>query len=377
MKNRRHTPEQIIRNLRQADQLLGEGSSAAEVARQLGVSEQTYYRWRNQYGGMKADDAKRLKELEKENARLEKIVADQALDIDIRQGRGAGNILTPGRRRRAVIMAQECFGVSQRRACTLLDQPRSTQRSAPTVLTPFEERLRAWLRAFALAPTLGMAAGLLRLARRGLDRESQTRPAVVARGGPARACPGTQEAPRGAGVIGAFCPIHPNVLWAMDFQFDQTSDGRNLKLLNIIDEFTREALATEVERPITADMVVATLERLVGLRGAPAYLRFDNGPEFVATVVADWAKDYGAALVFSDPGTPWQNGWVESFNGRMRDELLNGERFDSLLEAKVVINDWRHDYNINRPHSALANLTPAAYSVQWHTRQNVLANSHS
>jgi len=165
-------------------------------------------------------------------------------------------------------------------------------------------------------------------------------------------------------------------LWAMDFQFDQTSDGRNLKLLNIIDEFTRDALASDVERSITADMVVVTLERLVGLRGAPVYLRFDNGPEFIAGAVADWAKDHGVALVFNDPGSPWQNAWVESSDGRLRDELLNGERFDSLLEAKVVINDWRHDYNTNRPHSALANLTPAAHAAQWHTRQNVLATSN-
>ena len=111
------------------------------------------------------------------------------------------------------------------------------------------------------------------------------------------------------------------------------------KLLNIIDEFTREALATDVEHSITADMLVATLERLINLKGTPQYLRFDNGPEFVAGVVADWAKDRHVTLVFAEPGCPWQNGWVESFNGRLRDELLNGEQFATLLEAKVVIDD--------------------------------------
>jgi transposase InsO family protein len=165
-------------------------------------------------------------------------------------------------------------------------------------------------------------------------------------------------------AVGAFCPIRPNVLWAMDFQFDQTADGRNLKLLNIIDEFTREALATDVER-------------LINQKGTPQYLHLDNGPEFVADVVAHWAKDRHITLVFAEPGCPWQNGWVESFNGRLRDELLNGEQFATLLEAKVVINDWRHDYNINRPHSVLGNLTPAAYTAPWRTRQHTLENSHS
>jgi putative transposase len=267
--------------------------------------------------------------------------------------------------------------VSQRRACKLLDQPRSTQRLVPPVPGEFEERLRAWLRKFAVdRPRWGWRRAYIGLRAEGwtvnrkrvrrLWREEGLR--VPARG--------RRKPPRGDGVVGAFCPIRPNVLWAMDFQFDQTSDGRNLKLLNIIDEFTREALATDVERSITADMVVASLDRLAGLRGNPAYLRFDNGPEFIAGVVADWAKDHGAEFVFNDPGSPWQNAWVESFNGRLRDELLNGERFDSLLEARVVINDWRHDYNSNRPHSSLGNLTPAAHAAQWHTRQQALANSH-
>jgi len=246
------------------------------------------------------------------------------------------------------------------------------------VPSEFEERLREWLRKFARdRPRWGWRRAYVELRKQGwgvnrkrvrrLWREEGLRV-------PARK---RKRAPRGPLVVGAFCPIRPNVLWAMDFQFDQTADGRNLKLLNIIDEFTREALATDVERSITADMLVATLERLINLKGTPQYLRFDNGPEFVAGVVADWAKDRHITLVFAEPGCPWQNGWVESFNGRLRDELLNGEQFATLLEAKVVIDDWRHDYNINRPHSALGNLTPAAYTAQWRTRHQTLENSHS
>ncbi len=137
-------------------------------------------------------------------------------------------------------------------------------------------------------------------------------------------------------AVGAMCPIRPNVIWAGDFQFDQTEDGRPLKLLNIVDEYTREALAMDVERHITADHVIATLDRLAALRGYPSYVRFDHGPEFCAHAVADWCRTSGVGVIFIDPGSPWQNAYVESFNGRARDELLNGERFDSLLEAKVV-----------------------------------------
>ena len=179
---------------------------------------------------------------------------------------------------------------------------------------------------------------------------------------------------RGVGVVvGAMCPIRPNVLWALDFQFDQTVDGRNLKLLNVIDEYTRECLAIVVARSIDADGVVACLERLAAERGVPTYVRFDNGPEFIARAVHDWCRFNGSSSIFIDPGSPWQNAWIESFNGRLRDEYLNGQRFDSLLEAQVLIEDWRIDYNINRPHSAHGGLTPARFAEDWITKQPQLA----
>lgn len=171
-----------------------------------------------------------------------------------------------------------------------------------------------------------------------------------------------KRSPRGEGRIGQLCPIRPNVLWAMDFQVDQTCDGRMLRLLNVVDEFTRESPCMLVERSINADQVVAALDRIAAARGFPAFLRMDNGPEFVSHAIADWCRLNGADTVFIEPGSPWQNAWIESFNGRVRDELLNGELFGSLLEAQVVIEDWRHDYNTRRPHSAIGMATPAAYA---------------
>jgi len=140
-----------------------------------------------------------------------------------------------------------------------------------------------------------------------------------------------------------------------------TADGRTLKMLNVIDEFTREALAVDVDRGIDADGVVEVLDRLALEHGAPHYVRFDNGPEFVAHAVNDWCRFTGTGSLFIDLGSPWQNAWIESFNGRLRDELLNSSRFDSLLEARVIIEDWRRDYNANRPHTAHGDLTESPW----------------
>ena len=133
-------------------------------------------------------------------------------------------------------------------------------------------------------------------------------------------------------------------MWALDFQHDQTADGRALRLLNVVDECTREALAMHVDRSITADETVAVLERLAAQRGAPAHIRCDNGTELTAHALRDWCRFATVATSYIDPGSPWQNPYVESFNGRVRDELLNGEEFSGLAEARVVISDWREDF---------------------------------
>jgi putative transposase len=158
---------------------------------------------------------------------------------------------------------------------------------------------------------------------------------------------------------------HPNQVWAIDFQFDETADGRRLKILNIVDEHTREALAMHVGRRADADTVVAVLDRLAGQRGAPKHLRMDNGPELIAWALRDWCRVGGTGTVYIEPGSPWENPYVESFNGRVRDELLNIEEFTSLTVAQVVVEAWRIEYNTYRPHSALGGLTPAEYAATW------------
>lgn len=165
----------------------------------------------------------------------------------------------------------------------------------------------------------------------------------------------------------------PNHVWAFDFQFDQTADGRALKLCNIVDEFTREALVMLAARSIDADMVVETLERLLAERGAPEHLRMDNGPEMTAHALGDWCVMSKTGTAFIEPGSPWQNPFVESFHSRVRDELLDVEEFCGLAEARVVIGDWQHDYNTRRPHSSLGMRPPATFAAEWTAGDAALA----
>ena len=156
-------------------------------------------------------------------------------------------------------------------------------------------------------------------------------------------------------------PDGPNVVWAYDFIYDACANGQQIKCLTVIDEFTRECLAIDVAGSIRSGRVIDVLARLVSERGAPAYLRSDNGPEFVSTALLKWITqaDIGSAL--SDPGKPWQNGTDESFNGRLRDECLSLEWFRSRDEARVVIEAWREHYNAVRPHSSLNYRTPSEF----------------
>ena len=155
----------------------------------------------------------------------------------------------------------------------------------------------------------------------------------------------------------------PNVVWAVDFQFDADEQGRPIKICSIVDEHTRECIGGFVERSIIAARLTAHLEDLVAVRGAPAVLRSDNGPEFISEAMTDWAGTR-TGLSYIPPGSPWHNGYVESFNSRLRDECLNINSFYSLLHAQVVIGGWKDEYNHHRRHSSLGYLPPVKYAQQ-------------
>jgi putative transposase len=263
-------------------------------------------------------------------------------------------------------MLQDRLGISERRACRYVGQHRSTQRHDPMAagddhalrseLRQISRRRPRWgyRRAHQLLLDEGWTINRKRTQR--LWREEGLRVPQKRR---KRQRLGVSTVP--AERLRAERPDH---VWAIDFQWDQTADGHNLKLLHVVDEFTREALAIECRRRIDADHTVNVLDRLVGeRRSTPAFIRCDNGPEMTANALRDWCRFSGAGSAYIEPGSPWQNPYVESFGGRVRDELLAVELFSCLAEAQVLIEDWRQDYNHHRPHSALGMTTPVAFAA--------------
>ena len=162
-------------------------------------------------------------------------------------------------------------------------------------------------------------------------------------------------------------PERPDHVWSYDFVEHRTHNGRKYRMLNVIDEFTRECLAIRVSRKLKALDVIDVLSDLFSLRGVPGHIRSDNGPEFIAKAVQDWIAAVGSTTAYIEPGSPWENGYCESFNAKLRDELLNGEVFYTLKEASVVIEQWRKHYNGIRPHSSLGYQPPAPEVVIWPT----------
>jgi len=264
-------------------------------------------------------------------------------------------------------MIRDRLGVSERWACRVVGQHRSTERYEPKRAED-DQAVRAELRKFSRErPRWGYRRAHHRLREQGWEvnrkrvqrlwREEGLRVPQRKR---KRRRLGESTVP--AQRLRAERPGH---VWAFDFQFDQTACGRALKLLNIVDEFTREALVMLVARSINADRVVETLERLVAERGAPAQLRMDNGPEMTADALRDWCEYSGTGTAYIEPGAPWQNPFVESFHARVRDELLDVEEFSCLAEARVVIGDWQEDYNRHRPHSSLGMRASAVFAAEW------------
>ena len=281
--------------------------------------------------------------------------------------------MSPARRRLAVEMLMDRLSISERRACRAIDQPRSTQRRAAPVPGAEEEHLRTRLRELARAhPRYGYRRMTTILCREGYC-VNHKRIQRLCRDEGLRVLKRAKKRSRvGSSTTDGtkLRATHPNHVWALDYQFDQTTNFRTLKLLNITDEFTKEALAINVSRSITSDDTVKVLEGIVAQRGTtPEFLRMDNGTELTANALRDWCRFSSAGSVYIEPGSPWENPFIESFNGKLRDELLNVEAFETLLEAQVLAEDFRIEYNFYRPHSSLGQLTPAEFVERWQTNQ--------
>jgi len=265
------------------------------------------------------------------------------------------------------------LGVPERRACRVLGQHRSTQRKSPS--RPDDEAaLTADI--VALATQYGRygyrrITALLRTAgwvvnRKRVERLWRREGLKVPQKQPKRGRLWLND-----GSCTRLRPEHPNHVWSYDFVEDRTHDARKYRMLNVVDEFTRECLAIRVSRKLGSVDVVDVLSDLFILRGVPEHIRSDNGPEFVAKIVREWIAAVGAKTAYIEPGSPWENGYCESFNGKLRDELLNGEVFYALAEAKVIIEGWRRHYNTSRPPSALGYRPPAPEVVLWPARPTI------
>lgn len=267
------------------------------------------------------------------------------------------------------------LSVSERRVCRVLGQNRAVQRYAPRPRDD-EEPLAA--RIVELASTYGRygyrrvtamlhqeAYGGWRVNHKRIERIWRQAGLKVPKRQPRRGRLWLND-----GSCVRLRPERKDHVWAYDFVTGRTHDGRAFKMLTVVDEFTRECLAIDVGRRLASDDVLERLAWLMCTRGVPGHIRSDNGPEFTATAVREWLARVGVKTLFIEPGSPWENGYVESFNGKLRDELLNGEIFYTLKEAKVLIARWRNHYNTVRPHSSLGYRPPAPEAIAPALRQS-------
>ncbi|MGV1015308.1 MAG: IS3 family transposase [Methyloceanibacter sp.] len=367
MPQKKHKPEEIVAKLRQVDVLLSQGRAVAEAIRAISVTPFTYYRWRKEFGGLKSDQVKRLKDLEKENERLRKAVSDLTLEKLILREAAFGKLLSPARRRRCIDHVMTKFDVSERLACRVLGQHRSTQRKSPkgraddaaltadVIALATQYGRYGYRRITAMLHAAGWTVNVKRVER--IWRQEGLK------------VPGKQPKKGRLWLNDGSCvrlrPERSNHVWSYDFVEDRTHNGRKFRMLNVIDEFTRECLAIRVDRKLKSTDVIDVLSDLFILRGVPGHVRSDNGPEFIAKAVREWIAAVGAKTAFIEPGSPWENGYCESFNSKLRDELLNGELFYSLAEARIVIESWRRHYNTLRPHSSLGYMPPAPAALLW------------
>ena len=256
--------------------------------------------------------------------------------------------------------------MSERRACGVLNQSRSTQRRKKHVASDEPRLIRRMVQLASDYGRYGYRRVTVFLRDEGWRVNHKRIERLWRQEG--LKVPQKQPKRRRLWLADGSCvrlrPASKDHVWSDDFVADRTSDGRAIRMLTLIDEHSRECLAIDVARCLKSEDVLERLSDLFVRRGVPSYIRSDNGSEFTATKVRQWLERVGVKTLFIEPGSPWENGYVESFNGKLRDELLAREQFDTLLEAKVLIERWRRHYNTVRPHSSLGYRAPAPEAIQ-------------
>ena len=316
------------------------------------LSKATFYGWKKKYGGLDVSEARRLRSLEDENGRLKRLVADQAGQIQILKEVNSKKVVSPSHKRRAIQLIVEQDMGTTAQACRALGLARSSfycasQRSAESQAMDQESKALSQKH-----PRHGYRRITALLRRAGPEVNSKR----VQR---TRRMEGLQVSKKQRRMrrVGESTAERQQV-WSWDFVEDQTERGTRFRVLTLLDEHTRECLAVHGAWSIRAVDVITVVEAAMERYGVPGHLRSDNGPEFIAYALQDWLKSKGVKTIYITPGSPWENAYIESFHDKLRDECLNRELFGSLLEAQVIIEAWRVEYNGLRPHSSLGYQTP-------------------
>ena len=271
-------------------------------------------------------------------------------------------MVSPSQKKAAVQRIVNQRLCSVRKACSYLGLSRSTYRYVPKPITDRQQQLHQRIVALSWGyPRYGYRRIRVLLAKEGWTVSRKQVQRIRRREG-LKVRPKPKKIPRRGVSTGLPTQaMHRHQVWTWDFIFDRTDNGGTLKMMTLLDEYTRPCLAIQVERQITAAQVLAVLEKAMIQYGVPGYIRSDNGPEFIAAQVQQWLSEHHIKTIYIDPGSPWKNGYIESFHSRFRDECLNREWLLNLREARVVIEDWRQHYNTDRPHSRLGYLSPEEF----------------
>ncbi|HET7209088.1 MAG TPA: IS3 family transposase [Terriglobales bacterium] len=355
MSKSRHTEVQIIGVLKQ----LEAGRKAEDVAREAGVSKHTIYAWKAKYGGMDVSQAQEAKQLRDENTKLRKLVADLSLDKEALQSVIPKKRLELVALKAAIEQVQQEYAFSERRACRLMTMAVTTYRYRSQRT---DEPLRTKLVELAREkPRFGYRRLQVLLQRRGEHVNHKRLHRVYREAGLAIRRKKRKHCMREGKPL--VVRTSANQEWALDFVHDAVECGRTIRVLSVVDAYTRECLALEVDTSFASRRVTRVLETIVAQRGQPLAIRCDNGPELTSRHFLAWCVERQIELVHIQPGKPMQNGRVESFHGRLREECLNLSWFQNLFDARRKIAAWRTEYNEERPHSSLGYKTPKEFAA--------------
>ncbi|WP_413727629.1 IS3 family transposase [Sodalis sp. RH19] len=370
MKKSKFTEEQIAFALKQAEG----GTRVAEVCRTMGISEATFFNWKKKFSGMGVAELRRLRQLEDENQRLKRLVADLSLDKEMLQDVLKTKVLKPARMREIVHFLLDAYRVGIRRACQTIPMSRSVYhyRSCrdDRVLT---------MRIREIAETrirYGCERIHVQLRREGWRVNHKKTHRIYCQEGLNLRCKRPRRHVTAAHRLERPLLSNPDQCWSMDFVADNLFNGRRFRALTVVDNFSRECLAIHAGQSLRGEDVVAVLEHLRLMHNrVPLRIQADNGSEFISKVLDRWAYENKVTMDFSRPGTPTDNPFIESFNGSLRDECLNIHGFLSMEDVQEKLDRWREEYNHDRTPSSLNDLTPAEF-IRSHQKRQILSFSH-